>query len=100
MHDNWGQRLAGKQGPYSGKQLKLKFEEFDYGFIYKGVRENSDDRNPYWTVGRLALWPNGFYLVNHLEGRVPVDDENTLSVACFFMRAPRGREPYVQEKIP
>src|SRR5262249_17008169 len=45
---------------------------------YKRVREDSDERNPYWTVGRLALWPNGFYLGNHFEWRVPVDDENTL----------------------
>jgi len=31
---------------------------------------------------------------------VPVDDENTLSVAWFFMRVPKGREPYVQDKVP
>jgi len=51
-------------------------------------------------VGRIALWPNGFYLGNHFEWRVPVDDENTLSVAWFFMRVPKGREPYVQDKVP
>ena len=32
----------------------------------------------YWTIGRVCLWPNGFYLGNHFEWRVPVDDENTL----------------------
>ena len=100
MHDNWSLRLSGKTGPYASKHLKLKFEEFDYGFIYKRVREDSDERNPYWTVGRIALWPNGFYLGNHFEWRVPVDDENTLSVAWFFMRVPKGREPYVQDKVP
>jgi len=100
MHDNWSLRLSGKAGPYAGKHLKLKFEEFDYGFIYKRVREDSDERNPYWTVGRVALWPNGFYLGNHFEWRVPVDDENTLSVAWFFMRVPKGREPYVQDSVP
>ena len=100
MHDNWSLRLAGKTGPYASKHLKLKFEEFDYGFLYKRVREDFDERNPYWTVGRVALWPNGFYLGNHFEWRVPVDDENTLSVAWFFMRVPKGREPYVQERVP
>jgi 5,5'-dehydrodivanillate O-demethylase oxygenase subunit len=100
MHDNWALRLAGRSGPYSGKHLKLKFEEFDYGFVYKRVREDSDESNPYWTVGRVALWPNAFYLGNHFEWRVPIDDENTLSVAWFFMRVPKGREPYVQEKVP
>ena len=29
MHDNWALRLAGRSGPYSGKHLKLKFEEFE-----------------------------------------------------------------------
>jgi 5,5'-dehydrodivanillate O-demethylase len=100
MHDNWSLRLSGKTGPYASKHLKLKFEEFDYGFIYKRVRADSDERNPYWTVGRVALWPNGFYLGNHFEWRVPVDDENTLSVAWFFMRVPKGREPYVQDTVP
>jgi 5,5'-dehydrodivanillate O-demethylase len=51
-------------------------------------------------VGRVALWPNGFYLGNHFEWRVPVDDENTLSVAWFFMRVPKGREPYEQDSVP
>jgi 5,5'-dehydrodivanillate O-demethylase len=51
-------------------------------------------------VGRVALWPNGFYLGNHFEWRVPVDDENTLNVAWFFMRVPKGREPYVQNTVP
>jgi 5,5'-dehydrodivanillate O-demethylase len=93
MHDNWSLRLAGKTGPYAPRHLKLKFEEFEYGFVYKRVREDSDERNPYWTVGRVALWPNGFYLGNHFEWRVPVDDENTLSVAWFFMRVPRDASP-------
>src|SRR5207248_352624 len=55
---------------------------------------------PVWTVGRVTLWPNGFYLGNHFEWRVPIDDENTLSVCWFFMRVPKGREPYVQGKVP
>ena len=71
-----------------------------YGFIYKRVREGSDESDPNWTIGRVALWPNGFYLGNHFEWRVPIDDENTLSVCWFFMRVPKGREPYVQGTVP
>src|SRR5947199_146385 len=92
--------------------------DLSYGFVEEtGIRCNyhgwlmdetgrcieqpyDDIGNPYWTVGRLALWPNGFYLGNHFEWRVPVDDENTLSVAWFFMRVPKGREPYVQDSVP
>jgi 5,5'-dehydrodivanillate O-demethylase len=100
MHENWSTRLDGATGPYAAKHLKLVFEEFDYGFIYKRVREGQREGDPVWTVGRVTLWPNGFYLGNHFEWRVPIDDENTLSVCWFFMRVPKGREPYVQDKVP
>ena len=100
MHDNWGARLRGGNGNAAAKHLKLKFEEFDHGFVYKRVREGQSEQDRYWTVGRVALWPNGFYLGSHFEWRVPVDDENTLSVAWFFMRVPKGREPYVQTSVP
>jgi 5,5'-dehydrodivanillate O-demethylase len=99
MHDNWSNRMRGS-GDDAPKHLKLKFEEFDHGFTYKRVREGQSEQDRYWTVGRVALWPNGFYLGRHFEWRVPVDDENTLSVAWFFVRVPKGREPYVQESVP
>ena len=98
MHDNWSDRLRGGDNKVAPKHLKLKFEEFEHGFIYKRVREGQSEEDRYWTVGRVALWPNGFYLGSHFEWRVPVDDENTLSVAWFFVRVPKGREPYVQEQ--
>src|SRR6266704_2862391 len=100
MHENWNTRLNGAAAPYSAKHLKLVFEEFDYGYVYKRVREGQREGDPVWTIGRVALWPNGFYLGNHFEWRVPIDDENTLSVCWFFMRVPKGREPYVQAKVP
>ena len=100
MHDNWSMRLKGKSGPYAAKHLAVKFEEFDYGFLYKRIREGASEQDPYWTTGRVCLWPNGFYLGSHFEWRVPIDDENTLSVAWFFMRVPKGREPYVQKSVP
>jgi len=99
MHDNWGNRQRGETNA-APKHLKLKFEEFEHGFIYKRVREGQSEDDRYWTVGRVALWPNGFYLGSHFEWRVPVDDENTLNIAWFFMRVPKGREPYVQERVP
>jgi 5,5'-dehydrodivanillate O-demethylase oxygenase subunit len=99
MHDNWSLRLRGRDAA-APKHLKIKFEEFDHGFIYKRVREGHSESDRYWTVGRVALWPNGFFLGSHFEWRVPVDDENTLNVAWFFMRVPKGREPYVQATIP
>jgi 5,5'-dehydrodivanillate O-demethylase len=101
MHDNWSERQRPNGGHNTApKHLKVKFEPFEHGLIYKRVREGQSEEDRYWTVGRVALWPNGFYLGSHFEWRVPVDDENTLSVAWFFVRVPKGREPFVQERVP
>jgi 5,5'-dehydrodivanillate O-demethylase oxygenase subunit len=100
MHENWGQRLRGDDGPYSARHLKVAFEEFEHGFVYKRIKENTNEQDPMWTTGRVCLWPNGFYLGEHFEWRVPIDDEATLSVTWKFTRVPREREPYVQPSIP
>jgi 5,5'-dehydrodivanillate O-demethylase oxygenase subunit len=42
---------------------------------------------------------NAFYLGSHFEWRMPVDDENTLSVAWFFVRVPKEREPNAQQRV-
>ena len=100
MHENWDQRLRRGVAPYGPKHLRLDFEEFDYGFTYKRIKEDSDETSPLWTVGRVFLWPNAFYLGEHFEWRVPVDDENTLSITWKYTRVPVESEPYVQESIP
>jgi len=100
MHDNWTARLEGRPGPYAPTHLKLGFDEFDYGFVYKRVREGADESDPLWTVGRVCLWPNGFFLGEHFEWRVPMDDENMLSVTWSFIRVPKEAEPYEQKRIP
>ena len=100
MHANWSRRLRGHTGGYAPKHLKLAFEEFEHGFIYKRISQDTSDQHPLWTIGRVCLWPNGFFLGDHFEWRVPVDDENTLNVTWSFIRVPREREPYVQTSIP
>lgn len=101
MHENWGNRLRhGAQASYGPTHLKLAFEEFEYGLVYKRVREDTDENHPFWTIGRTALWPNCFFLGEHFEWRVPMDDENTLSVMWKFTHVPKDREPYVQTSIP
>lgn len=99
MHRNWSSRLYGK-GQYGPAHLELKFDEFEYGHIYRRVREDTDKSNQHWTTGSVALWPNAFFLGDHIEWRVPVDDEMTLSVTWMFHRVPKDREPYVQERVP
>ena len=100
MHENWSQRLRGANAPYAPAHLKLEFEEFEYGFVYKRIKEDSDDSHPQWTVGRVCLWPNGFFLGEHFEWRVPIDDTNTLSITWKYTRVPREQEPYIQKSIP
>jgi len=99
-HSNWSLRLGGTTGPYTPQHVKVDFNEFDYGFQYKRVRTDTSEKDRLWTVGRVCLWPNGLFTGNHVEFRVPVDDENTLSVMWHFSRVPREREPYVQNSIP
>src|SRR5215469_14026982 len=86
MHTNWSVRLKGESGPYGPKHLKLDFEEFEHGLVYKRVREDTDEESDLWTVGRVALWPTGFYLGDHFEWRTPIDDVTTLSVTWAFSR--------------
>lgn len=100
MHANWSRRMRGHTDGYAPTHLKLAFEEFANGFIYKRITEDSGADHPLWTVGRVCLWPNGFFLGDHFEWRVPVDDENTLNVTWSFIRVPREAEPYVQAHIP
>lgn len=100
MHDNWTLRQRGEEGGYSQPHLKLAFEEFEHGFVYKRIRQGSNDHDVLWTTGRVFLWPVGFFLGEHFEWRIPIDDENTLSVTWFYSRLPRERQPYVQDRIP
>jgi 5,5'-dehydrodivanillate O-demethylase len=46
------------------------------------------------------LWPNCLFTGGHFEWRVPIDDENMLSVGWFFDRVPNEMEPFTQERIP
>ena len=100
MHMNWSVRLNDKLGPYSPPHLKLAFDEFDYGIVYRRIREGMSESDSMWTVGRVCLWPNALFTGDHFEWRVPIDDENTLSVTWAFSRVPKEREPYVQERVP
>ncbi len=100
MHANWRVRLRGDTGPYAPTHVKIGFDEFEHGFVYRRIREDTDEKHPLWTVGRVCLWPNALFTGEHFEWRVPIDDETTLSVGWFYNRVPKDREPYVQERIP
>lgn len=100
MHDTWPSRMEGDTSVIAPKHLKLAFDEFEFGFQYKRIREGMNEKDPMWTTGRVALWPNAFYLGGHFEWRVPVDNENTLCVCWFFSRVPSDMGDYSQKRIP
>jgi len=100
MHTNWSRRQRDPNAELGPKHMKVAFDAFDYGLIYRRQREDLPLDHSMWSVGRVCLWPNCFFLGDHFEWRVPIDDENTLSIAWVFSRVPTDQEPYVQEKIP
>jgi 5,5'-dehydrodivanillate O-demethylase oxygenase subunit len=101
MHHNWSANMRG-EGPegYGPKHVKVAFDESDYGYIYRRVREDTDEEHEMWAVGRMFLWPNCFFLGDHFEWRVPIDNENTLSITWATIRVPPNMEPYEQGDIP
>ncbi|MGY4495513.1 Rieske 2Fe-2S domain-containing protein [Pseudomonas sp. TE3610] len=99
-HNNWTLRQQSDDVDYVGTHLQLAFDEFEHGFVYRRLREGEAADNVMWNVGRVTLWPNGFYLGHHFEWRVPIDDYRTLSILWVFSRVPSEQEPYVQDKIP
>ena len=100
LHETWGKRLrTGDRTPVP-RHLRLAFDEFEHGFVYRRIKEDSSECDEMWTVGRVCLWPNGFFLGEHFEWRVPVDDENTLSITWKYQGVPSERRPYVQGSIP
>ena len=100
MHMNWSIRQHENPGPYSPRHLKLAFEEFDHGFVYRRIREGMSESDPMWKVGRVCLWPNALFTGDHFEWRVPIDDDRTLSVTWTFSRVPKECDGYMQERIP
>ncbi len=100
MHENWGNRLRTNKIEFGAKHLKIDFKEFEYGFTYHRIKQGSDEQDEAWQIGRVCLWPNGFFLGEHFEWRVPIDDENTLSVTWKYTRVPKEMEPYQQSVIP
>jgi 5,5'-dehydrodivanillate O-demethylase len=98
LHSNWSAALRGDPGARAPRHLVIGFTEFEWGFVYRRVREDTTEESELWTVGRVCLWPNCLY-TGKFEWRVPVDDETTLHVAWFNDPVP-GAAPFAQARIP
>jgi 5,5'-dehydrodivanillate O-demethylase oxygenase subunit len=92
LHSYWSYELAGRDGNPAPPHLKVGFDEFEYGFVYRRIQQGMTEDNPLWTVGRTCLWPNALYTGDHCEWRVPIDDTHTLSVGYFVDRTAPGHD--------
>ncbi len=92
LHSYWSYDLRGRTGQPAPRHLRVGFDEFEYGFVYRRIQEGMTEDNPLWTIGRTCLWPNALYTGDHFEWRVPVDDATTLSVGWFFDAVAPGHE--------
>ncbi|NUX54050.1 MULTISPECIES: aromatic ring-hydroxylating dioxygenase subunit alpha [Paraburkholderia] len=101
QHSNYSvRRMGGTKEKYVPRHTALDFTEFEFGYQYKRQRTDTNAEHPLWTTGRVCLYPNGFFLGEHFEWRVPVDDGHTLSISWFYLPVPAEARPYVQDQIP
>lgn len=100
LHDTWQRRIKGDRTFVAARHRQIAFDEFEYGFTYRRLREDIDETSELWTVGRVCLWPNALFTGGHFEWRVPIDNNNTLSIGWFFEPVPVDARPYSQETIP
>ncbi len=99
LHANWSFAQAGKE-ERAPRHLGIQIDEWEYGYAYGRVIEGSGELTPFSRYRRLHLMPNLFMPGLHFEYRVPVDDENTLSVVWFYDPVPDDRRPFAQDSIP
>jgi 5,5'-dehydrodivanillate O-demethylase len=97
LHHNWTyhQRGDGQRGP---RHLKIRFDETEYGFVYRRVVEGTTEEDEPWTVGRVCLWPNGLF-VGGFDWTVPIDDGHTLRIRWSVHPLP-GSDPFEQATVP
>jgi 5,5'-dehydrodivanillate O-demethylase len=43
LHDNWSRVLRGEDGSRAPAHQRLGFDEFDYGFVYRRIREDTTE---------------------------------------------------------
>jgi 5,5'-dehydrodivanillate O-demethylase len=96
MHLNWGVRQSGLTGPYSPRHLKIAFDETEYGYVYRRITDGGSASDDLWSIGRVTLWPNGFYAGDHFDWHTPMDDHTTLRVSWAFARVPHEKQPFEQ----
>jgi 5,5'-dehydrodivanillate O-demethylase len=97
LHANWA---AGQSADsYAPPHVKLGFDEWEHGFVYRRLHAGEDELSDSWRTGRVCIMPNVF-APQHFEWRVPIDDRNTLSVIWMAEPVHEANVPFVQDVIP
>jgi 5,5'-dehydrodivanillate O-demethylase oxygenase subunit len=95
------EEASGLKVPIAKKQLKIAFDEFEFG-IYKrrlveGQTEDADD----WKIGHPVIFPNmlavgsgggNLWKVHSYQLRVPMDDESTMHYWYWAFEPPEGAD--------
>ena len=101
LHNNWSAKQTNPDAPPAPRHVKIEVDEYEYGFGYKRILENTTEADAIWTQPRLHLMPNIFMPGGtHFEYRVPIDDTHTLSLVWAWSAVPLEQQPYVQDRIP
>ena len=100
LHSNWSRCMRGQDGPGRRATCEIGFDEFEYGFIYRRMREGSTetgravDGRPRVPVAELPLHRRAF------EWRVPVDDDAHAERGWFYDPRARRPQPFEQDADP
>ena len=101
MHDNWGDRLRG-----GDKQRRAQASETEVRGIRPRLHLQARARGPerrQTAIGPSAASRCGrtaFISAAISNGACRSTTRTRSRVAWFFMRVPKGREPYVQSRVP
>ena len=90
-HSNWSIRLDGRTGPYTPRHLRVDFSEFEYGFQYKRIREDTDENDR--AVADRPRLPVALRPVHRQPCRVPRAGrrrEHAVGDVAFQPRAARA----------
>ena len=90
-----GARSCVAQDKKAARHLKIAYDEFEHGFVYRRVREGQADGGS--RTGRSAASRCGRTLSISAcisNGACRWTTRTRFLIAWFFMRVPKGREPY------
>lgn len=97
---------AGESAPthYRRRQVKVGFDNFEFGIIKRRVLEGGSEDDDDWKIGHPLVFPVmlrvGSAWQHRFQIRVPVDDTHTMHYWYSCYLPPAGGEAPHQEEVP